>query len=166
MTLTQKLSVHAPFTDLPPLAQIGFVVPDMTIALAAFEPLFGRFLKVRYANHAYDYRGRKADCVVDVAFGFTGDVEVELIAPVSGEGPHSDFLKAGKSGMHHIQYRFANIDAEVARFRAHGYDCVWHKREAPDTAVAYMTHADFPLVIELVEPLGRVRPPKDEGVIG
>ena len=34
----------------------------------------------------------------------------------------------------------------------------WQRVGAADTAVAYMTRPDFPLVLELVEPLMRVRP--------
>ena len=46
-------------------------------------------------------------------------------------------------------------------FKAAGYECIRHKREASDVAIAYMTRADFSLILELVEPINRIRPPKD-----
>jgi hypothetical protein len=134
------------------LAQIGFVVPDMDAALAAFQPLYGHFSRARYENQGCDYRGKPTDCTVDVAFGFSGDIEIEIIQPVSGDGPHREFIAAGKSGMHHLQYRFDNIDACVQRFLDHGFTRIWHKRYGAGVAVAYVSHPDFPLVIELVEP--------------
>lgn len=147
-----------PLTDLPPLAQIGFVVPDLTAALAAFTPLYGSFHTVRYENKDFDFRGSLADSTVDVAFGFTGTVEIELVQPISGRGPHQEFLDSGRSGMHHLQYRFANLDPTMERLKQAGFVCIWSKRSGAVSAIAYMASPNFPLVIELVEPLVRVRP--------
>ena len=143
---------------LPPLAQIGFVVPSMDLAIASLSPLFGPFNRMRYVNVGYDFRGQLADSTVDVAFGFSGEIEIELIQPISGNGPHREFIESGKSGLHHFQYRFANIDETVERFLHCSYECIWHKRESADTAVAYMIRSDVPVAVELVEPLIRVRP--------
>jgi len=147
-----------PLADLPPLSQIGFVVPDMQAALAAFEPLYGPFVVERFENKNFDFRGRSADSVLDCAFGYTGAMEIELIHPVSGEGPHRAFLDSGRSGMHHLQYRFENLDDTVARLAKAGYERIWYKRPTPKVALAYMTHPAFPLVLELVEPKVRVPP--------
>jgi catechol 2,3-dioxygenase-like lactoylglutathione lyase family enzyme len=147
-----------PLVDLPPLSQIGFVVPDMAAALAAFTPLYGPFQVERFENKDFDFRGRPADSVLECAFGYTGTMEIEIIQPISGDGPHRAFLESGRSGMHHLQYRFDNLDDAVARLRAAGYECIWSKRPSPTVALAYMSRPDFPLVLELVEPKVRVPP--------
>lgn len=142
-------------TLLPSVSQIGFVVADLQSALGVFEPLFGPFTVKRFDNRGFEYRGRRADCVLDVAFGMTGPIELELLCPVSGEGPHRDFLAAGRTGMHHFQYRYVNIDSTVRRLESEGYERIWYKRLSGDCAVAYMERRDTPMILELVEPLER-----------
>lgn len=142
-------------TFLPPVSQVGFVVADLPSALGVFEPLFGPFTVKRFDNREFEYRGRRADCVLDVAFGMTGSIELELLCPVSGEGPHREFLAAGRAGMHHFQYRYRNIDATVAWLESEGYERIWYKRLSGDCAVAYMERRDTPMILELAEPLER-----------
>jgi methylmalonyl-CoA/ethylmalonyl-CoA epimerase len=142
-------------TFLPPVSQVGFVVADLQSALGVFEPLFGSFTVKRFDNREFEYRGRRADCVLDVAFGMTGAIELELLCPVSGEGPHREFLGAGRAGMHHFQYRYVNIDGTVRRLESEGYERIWYKRSSADCAIAYMERADTPMILELVEPLER-----------
>jgi methylmalonyl-CoA/ethylmalonyl-CoA epimerase len=141
---------------LPPVSQIGFVVPDLQGALGSFSRLFGAFTVRRFENTGYEYRGKLCDCVVDVAFALSGALEIEVIQPVSGEGPHREFLAAGRSGLHHMQYRAEDIAPYVHWLEAQGYGCIWRRRSA-DLAVAYMTRDDDPVVVELVEPLVRAR---------
>jgi methylmalonyl-CoA/ethylmalonyl-CoA epimerase len=145
----------SPLAFLPPVSQVGFVVPDLQATLRVFEPLFGSFTVKRFDNREFEYRGRRADCVLDVAFGMTGVIELELLCPVSGEGPHREFLAAGRAGMHHFQYRYVNIDQMVTRLESEGYERIWYKRVSSDCAVAYMERGDTPMILELVEPLER-----------
>jgi hypothetical protein len=139
---------------LPPVAQLGYVVADLQSALAAFRPLFGDFVVGRFENEGYDFRGRLCDCVVDVAFAMCGELEIELIQPISGRGPHQEFLDLGRSGLHHLQHRAHDIEPHVRRLAAEGFDCIWRKRIA-GFAIAYMVRADVPHVVELIEPLAR-----------
>jgi len=140
---------------LPPVAQMGFVFRDMDAALARFEPLYGPFTRIRFENKGFEYRGTISDCVVDVAFVMTGELEIELIQPVSGSGPHAEFLLSGREGLHHLQHRLDDIGPYIAQLAEQGYECIWRKRSRPNSAVAYMVHSDYPLVVELVEPLKR-----------
>jgi hypothetical protein len=139
---------------LPPIAQLGFVFRDLQAALAGFRPLFGDFVTARFENLGYDYRGRICDCVVDVAFAMCGELEIELIQPVSGQGPHQEFLDLGRSGLHHLQHRAHDIEPHVRALLAAGFDCIWRKR-VEGFAIAYMVRADVPHVVELIEPLAR-----------
>ena len=139
---------------LPPIAQLGFVFPDLEAALAAFRPLYGDFVTGRFENEGYEYRGRICSCVVDVAFAMCGELEIELIQPISGQGPHQEFLDLGRSGLHHIQYRAHDIEPHVGALAAEGFDCIWRKR-TEGFAIAYMVRPDVPHVIELIEPLAR-----------
>ena len=139
---------------LPQVAQLGFVVPDMQAALPLYEPLFGPFRLVDFHNRACDYRGRTQDVELRVAYGMSGDTEVELIQPLGGDGPHHEFVRRGGNGMHHLQFRFASVEPWIAKAEQHGYQRILYKRSG-EFAVVYMESPAMPLILEFVEPLAR-----------
>tara|TARA_R110002072_G_scaffold84388_18_gene191426 strand:+ start:558 stop:1010 length:453 start_codon:yes stop_codon:yes gene_type:complete len=137
--------------DLPDLNQVGFVVPNLEQALALYEPLFGPFSRMDPGPMTYDYRGAQEECTMRLAFGSSGDVEIELIEWVSGGCPHKEFLDAGREGMHHLRFIVADLDAQIEAARSVGYEAIWGKRYGQGLAVAYMERAGDPLVLEFFE---------------
>ena len=137
--------------NLPDLNQVGFVVRDMEQALALYEPLFGPFSRMDPGPMVYDYRGVQEECTMRLAFGKSGDVEIELIEWVSGGCPHKEVLDAGREGMHHLRFIVDDLDSQVEEAQAHGYEAIWGKRYGEGLAVAYMERAGDPLVIEFFE---------------
>ncbi len=136
---------------LPPIDQIGFVVRDLDAAVARYERMFGPFTFMDGSVAAVDYRGRAEDCVLRIAFGRSGGVEIELIQWVSGHSPHREFVEGGREGMHHLRFRVDDVDAWIARVGEVGYAPVWYKRYQPDLVFAYLERADDPLLIELIQ---------------
>jgi len=53
-----------------------------------------------------------------------GESEVELLAPLTTDGPIARFLERRGPGIHHICYRVPDLDAALARCRAAGYRLV------------------------------------------
>lgn len=137
--------------DLPDLNQVGFVVRSMEQALVLYEPLFGPFSTMDPGPMSYNYRGAEEECDMRLAFGKSGDVEIELIEWVSGGCPHKEFLDAGGEGMHHLRFIVQDLDSKVAEAEALGYEAIWGKRYGEGLAVAYLERASDPLVIELFE---------------
>ena len=137
--------------DLPDLNQVGFVVRDLEQALALYEPLFGPFSMMDPGPMTYDYRGQQEECTMRLAFGKSGDVEIELIEWVAGGCPHKEFLDAGREGMHHLRFIVADLDAQIEAARSVGYEAIWGKRYGQGLAVAYMERAGDPLVLEFFE---------------
>ncbi len=137
--------------DLPDLNQVGFVVRDMEQALALYEPLFGPFSTMDPGPMSYDYRGEQEECDMRLAFGSSGDVEIELIEWISGGCPHKEFLDAGREGMHHLRFIVEDLEASVAAAAAIGYASIWGKRYGEGLAVAYLERQGDPLVIEFFE---------------
>ncbi len=137
--------------DLPDLNQVGFVVRSMEQALALYEPLFGPFSTMDPGPMSYNYRGAEEECDMRLAFGKSGDVEIELIEWLSGGCPHKEFLDAGGEGMHHLRFIVENLDHKVVEAEALGYEAIWGKRYGEGLAVAYLERAGDPLVIELFE---------------
>jgi hypothetical protein len=86
-----------------------------------------------------------------LAFGKSGDVEIELIEWVSGGCPHKEFLDSGREGMHHLRFIVDDLDASVNEARSVGFESIWGKRYGEGLAVAYMERAGDPLVLEFFE---------------
>lgn len=137
--------------DLPDLDQVGFVVRDMELALALYEPMFGPFAMMEPGPIEYDYRGAKETCEMRLAFGKSGDVEIELIEWISGGCPHKEFLDAGREGMHHLRFIVDTLETKVAEAEVIGYESIWTTRYGEGLAVAYLQRAGDPLVIEFFE---------------
>ncbi|MGI9293502.1 MAG: VOC family protein [Pseudomonadales bacterium] len=143
-TLQQRL-------DLPPIDQVGFVVPDLDAALKLYEPLFGPFEMLDAPLQGATFRGEKKDCHLSLAFGKSGVLEMEFIAVLSGACPHQEFLDAGGNGMHHVRYRVGDHDAKVAAASAIGFDPIWSMRMDGDIAFSYLQRAGDPLIIEFLQ---------------
>jgi methylmalonyl-CoA/ethylmalonyl-CoA epimerase len=146
MTAQLRRQLH-----LPDLDQVGFVVRDMAQALLLYEPLFGPFSTMDPGPMTYNYRGVQEECCIRLAFGKSGTVEIELIEWVSGGCPHKEFLDAGREGMHHLRFIVDDVDTQVARAQAVGYESIWSKRFGVGLAVAYLERPGDPLLLEFFE---------------
>jgi len=137
--------------NLPPCDQVGFVVRDMGASLALYEPLFGPFTTMDPGPMSYHYRGREEECDMKLAFGKSGELEIELIQWVTGGSPHKEFIDAGREGMHHIRFSIESLEETVTAAQALGYEAIWEKRYGEGLAVAYLERVGDPLLLELFE---------------
>ena len=137
--------------DLPPCDQVGFVVRDIEASMAAYAPLFGPFTTMDPGPMSYAYRGREEECDMRLAFGKSGELEIELIQWLHGGCPHKEFIDAGREGMHHLRFRIDDLDSKVAEAEALGYQAIWRKRYGEGLAVAYMERPGDSLLVELFE---------------
>lgn len=142
---------HVPIDGLPPVSQIAFVVRDLERSMAVYEPLFGPFSTMDGSVSQALFRGRLADVKLNMAFGRSGGLEIELIEWCSGESPHGEFIQSGREGLHHLQFRVEDTDAWIERMRPCGYTPIWYKRWSDDIVFAYLEHADDPLIIEFLQ---------------
>ena len=136
---------------LPPIAQIGHVVRDLQATVAQYEPLYGPFWFMDGSVTGATYRGRIADVALDIAFGRSGDLEIELIQWKSGESPHREFIESGREGIHHVQFRVEDCDGWIERVRPLGYELIWYKIWSADTRFGYLERPADPTLIEFLE---------------
>lgn len=137
--------------DLPPADQVGFVVPDMEVALKLYQPMFGEFVQMETPLEGALLRGQPEDCVLKLAFVKSGDLEIELIQPVSGKSPHQEFIDAGGNGMHHLRFRVEDHDAMVAKAEACGWQQTWCMRMGGEIAFSYLSRPEDSLFIEFLQ---------------
>jgi catechol 2,3-dioxygenase-like lactoylglutathione lyase family enzyme len=136
---------------LPPIDQVGFVVRSLEEAKARYGPMFGPFGEMDGSVEAAIYRGREADAQLAIAFGHSGDIEIEFIEWQGGESPHREFIEAGREGMHHLRYRVDDTDAWIERLAPLGYRPIWYKQFSADTVFAYLEREGDPLLIEFLQ---------------
>jgi len=99
-----------------PIFHVGYAVPDIDSAMAYMTRTMGigPFFLERHTtgdNEAYTYRGHPIRQDVMVAHAFTGELDIELICPLSeGPSPTNDFLARHPEGG--IQHLGVLIDSE------------------------------------------------------
>jgi len=95
------------------VAHVGIAVADLDQALAFYRDVLG--LKPGPAETM------DGATIVSLAFGPT---EIELLHPVTPDGPVARFLAKRGPGIHHVCYRVPDLDRALDRCRHHGYQLI------------------------------------------
>lgn len=140
--------------ELPPIDQVGYVVKSLDETVARYRHLFGPFTLMDSPLTGVLYRGKPTDVTLRIAFGSTGNLEIEFIEVVSGASPHQEFVDAGREGIHHIRYRVPDCDAMIAALDGEGFAPIWY-HDMGFAKFAYLEHASRDgVLIELLEMAG------------
>lgn len=113
---------------LGPSTQLGFVVRDLDAAVHHWLEVMGvgpwLFLDKgtgRPPNPAI-FRGESVRVETRLAFGYLGDVQIELIEQVNdAPSPYREFLDAGREGLQHLGYWVHDHEEACRRVEAAGY---------------------------------------------
>lgn len=96
------------------LDHIAIAVPDLEKAIERFAEDFGLNMTGRE-----DVPSAKTSA----AFFPIEKSNIELVHPLNGEGPVQKYLdKNGRGGIHHLCFRSDNIEEDVERLKAKGYE--------------------------------------------
>ncbi len=136
---------------LPPIDQVGFVVKSLAEAEKRYGALFGPWTRIDGSVSAATYRGRVCDVKLEILFGHSGDLESEFIEWQGGESPRSEFIEAGREGMHHLRYRVDDTDGWIEKIAEIGYHPIWYKQFSEDIVFSYVERKGDPLLIEFLQ---------------
>ena len=94
------------------LDHIAIAVPDLEASIKRFMEDFG-----------LDYQGSEdvEAAKTSTAFFPLPPTSIELVHPLRGEGPIAKYLEKKGGGMHHLCFRSDNIEEDIARLKARGY---------------------------------------------
>ena len=102
-----------------PIFQLGYVVTDIEAAKADFARHLGvenwLIMPDVEFSEGCEFRGGPSDHVAHIGLAYAGDVQLELIQPVRGTSIYTEFLDAGRTGLHHTAYLTDDFDATLAR---------------------------------------------------
>jgi methylmalonyl-CoA/ethylmalonyl-CoA epimerase len=90
---------------LTSIDHIGVAVPDLDAALALYRDALAMPLV---------HRETVTEQGVEAVLLDVGDSHVELLCPLSPDTPVGKFLAKRGSGLHHVAYRVASIEATLA----------------------------------------------------
>jgi catechol 2,3-dioxygenase-like lactoylglutathione lyase family enzyme len=87
--------------------QIAWVTSNLDATEAALTALLGakkwvRMPSVHFTPGTCTHRGEPADFVAHISLSYAGDMQLELIKPVSGTSVYSEFLELSGPGLHHV----------------------------------------------------------------
>ncbi len=138
------------------IAQIGVVVRDLDAATAFYEALgVGPFHKTAGAAPIMDreVHGRPAPDVSNrIAIGLLGDIEIELVQPVSGASVQREFLETRGEGVNHLGFVVEDLDGAVSALTERGFRVVSRGKVAHGGAFAYFdTDQVGGIIFELIK---------------
>lgn len=127
--------------------QIAWVTRDLDSTEKALTVLLGakkwiRMPGVHFAPDSCTLRGVPADFVADISLSYAGDIQLEVIAPVSGESPYSDFLDSSGPGLHHICIETHDLSATLLGVEADGAKVVSRGTMPGGLEFAYVSAVD------------------------
>lgn len=111
--------------------QIGMVVSDLEKTLTNFQNLLGigPFRISEYPpkddpNCMREYMGQPGDFTAKFCFFHFGNIELEVIQPISGHSIWSDFLEKHGPGLHHIKFSMDHLTPARKQLESNGFPCV------------------------------------------
>ena len=125
----------------PHFVQTGYVVRDLAACEAWFQKVMGVPAWTRMENMAFgadcSYRGRPADYAAHLSVGYLGEAQIELIEPVRGDSPYTEFLESKGPGLHHLAFDVPDFDATVAALGKAGLELLAAGAVGPGSQFAY-----------------------------
>ena len=135
------------------LFQQAFVVADLEPAQQAMRATLGcaEFVNLPAADLDYDLRGARVSCALALGFARSGNMQIELLQPVRGEGLHVEFLASNGPGLHHLGFIVDDLDAVIALGTANGFPNVMGSQFGSLRFCYLDTWDAMGLYVELVE---------------
>ena len=107
--------------------QVGVLVKDLDRYLQKLQSVFG-IGPFRIAEYPpkdevpyREYHGKKGNFTAKFCFYHLGNIELELIQPISGENIWDDFIGKHGYGLHHIKFLTTDAKAVEEHLKANGY---------------------------------------------
>jgi catechol 2,3-dioxygenase-like lactoylglutathione lyase family enzyme len=135
--------------------QVGVVVRDLDQATAFFERLgIGPFVEGPSAHTVERriYGEPSTEAQVKGRIAQIGDIEFELLQPVSGRTVQGDFLEERGEGVVHICAHTDDLDRDIEELTGLGYEVISEGKLSDGGRFAYFdTRAVGGLILELFE---------------
>lgn len=109
------------------IKQLGYVVKDINETAELMAKMWGAGPFVDTGENTPEkciYRGEESEMTTRVALGQLGDMQIELIQPVS-EGPNV-YTEFGRYGLHHVCIWTDDLEQTIKEFEQAGFEQAVH----------------------------------------
>ena len=133
--------------------QVGIVVRDVEKTVERLTSLgIGPFtVKSLPMEREEWFRGEPMYADFKIYAAMIGDVEIELIQPLSGESPHKEFLETKGEGIQHIACAVADVPKTVEELTKLGASEMLRARFRGAGEVAYLDLGVSNIIVELMK---------------
>jgi catechol 2,3-dioxygenase-like lactoylglutathione lyase family enzyme len=132
--------MQLPWMPAADVFQIAYIVPEIHAATRFFKEKLGVpafMVKEDIEGQEQTYLGKPGTFRHSIAFGYAGDMQIELIQSLSGASTYADFLSQHpQGGIHHLGIQVEDYDAAFADMTARGFRMVQSGRNG-ETRFAY-----------------------------
>ena len=143
-------AVESSFTKV---IQVGLVVRDVektverltSLGIGPFNPM------VLPPEREEWFRGKRMYADFKIYGAMIGDIQLELIQPLSGDSPHKEFLETKGEGIQHIACAVEDVEKEVGKLTKEGATTLMRAKFPGGRGVAYMDLDAGGLIIELIQ---------------
>ncbi len=80
-----------------------------------------------------------------------GNVQLELIQPLSGDSPHKEFLDTRGEGIQHVMFAVDDLEKTIAQLTGKGVTALLRAKFPGSGGIAYMDFGAGNIVVELVQ---------------
>jgi len=105
--------------------QQAWIVEHLLVAEDAMRSALGCSEFVNFEmDQEWTYRGRQVPCALSLGFARSGNVQIELMQPLRGEGVHVEFMRKYGAGPHHLGCVVDDINPGIAEAERCGFPVV------------------------------------------
>ena len=135
------------------LTQVGVVVRDVEKTIKRLTALgIGPFQQMVLPPEREEwFRGKRMYADFKIYGAMIGDIQIELIQPLSGDSPHKEFLATKGEGIQHVMFAVDDFDKEVARLTKKGATELLRAKFPGGRGVAYLDLGVGNIIFELVQ---------------
>jgi methylmalonyl-CoA/ethylmalonyl-CoA epimerase len=133
--------------------QVGLVVKDVEKVVERLTSLgIGPFNQMNLSPEREEwFRDKRMYADFKIYGARIGDIQIELIQPLSGDSPHKEFLESKGEGIQHIACAVEDVEKEVTKLTGKGATVLLRAKFPGGGGVAYMDLGAGGLVIELIQ---------------
>ncbi|MFC2038442.1 VOC family protein [Chloroflexota bacterium] len=133
--------------------QVGLVVRDVEKTVERLTSIgIGPFTKMQLPPEREEWnRGEPMYAEFKMYSAMMGDIQIELIQPLSGNSPHMEFLNTTGEGIHHIACAVPDVQEAVDHLAEKNVDVLMRAKFPGDRGVAYMDLGTANFLVELIQ---------------
>jgi methylmalonyl-CoA/ethylmalonyl-CoA epimerase len=135
------------------LTQVGVVVRDVEKAVKQLSSMgIGPFRAMTLPPTRQEwFRDKPMNAEFNIQGAKIGDVDLELIQPLSGESPHKEFLDTKGEGIQHVMFAVDDFEKTVTQLTEKGATILLRAKFPGGGGVAYVDLGIGGIIFELVQ---------------